>query len=96
LFLPLGLERGGGDDEHAPRLPEVVEQGAGGDGLDGFSEAHFIGEQGASVEGEVEHALALIGIERAEGDVLRVASRDDAGFVFAAQEAAFLGVAAGC
>ena len=47
LFLPLGLERGGGDDEDALRFSELVEQGAGGDGLDGLAEAHFIGEQGA-------------------------------------------------
>ena len=43
LFLPLGLERGGGDDEDALGFSQVMEQGAGGDGLDGFTEAHFVG-----------------------------------------------------
>ena len=51
LFLPLGLERGGGDDQAAAGFAEVVEQGAGGDGLDGFAETHLIGEQGALAKG---------------------------------------------
>ena len=73
----------------------MVEEGAGGDGLDGFAEAHFIGEQGALAEREVEHSLALVGVERVEGDVLRVAAGDDSGLVIAAEGDAFGGALAG-
>jgi len=64
--------------------------------LDGFAEAHFVGEKGALPEGKMEHTLALIGIEGAESDVFRVAAFDDAGFIIAAKEAAFFEVANGC
>jgi hypothetical protein len=95
LLLPLGLQGGGGDDEHAGGATEVVQEGAGGDGLDGFAEAHLVGEEGAFGEGEVEHALALVGEKWILGDVFGVAAVDDAGFVVAAEEAAFAGAAAG-
>ncbi len=85
LFLPLGLERGGGDDKDALGFSQMVEQGAGGDGLDGFSESHFVGKQRTFAESEVEHTFALIGIERVERDVLGVAAGDDAGLVIAAE-----------
>ena len=45
----------------------MMKQGAGGDGLDGLAETHFIGKQGAYGEGEMQHPLALIGVERAGG-----------------------------
>lgn len=95
LFLPLGLERGGGYDEHAGGAAEAVEEGAGGDGLDGLAEAHLVGEEGPFLEGEVEHALALVGKKRILRDVLRVAAGGDAGLVVAAEEDAFAGAAAG-
>jgi hypothetical protein len=63
--------------------------------LDGFAEAHFIGEQHAFTEGEVQHSLALIRVERAKRDVLRVAAFDHAGFVIATQGEAFPGATAG-
>lgn len=91
LLLPLGLERGGGDDEDAPRFAKVAEQGAGGDGLNGFAQPHFVGEQDAFAEGEVKHPLALVGVKRVEGDVLGVAAADDAGSVVAAEGTPFGG-----
>jgi hypothetical protein len=39
LLLPHRLERGGGDDEDALGFSQMVEQGAGGDGLDGLAKA---------------------------------------------------------
>ena len=33
----------------------------------------------------MEHSFALVGIERVEGDVFRVAAGDDSGFVIPAQ-----------
>ena len=69
LLFPLGFERGGRDDENAPGLAETMQQRAGGDGLDGFAEAHFVGEERALGEGEVQHAVALIGEERDLGFV---------------------------
>ena len=53
------------------RLAEPVQQRAGGDGLDGLAQAHFIGQQRAFGEGEVQHALALIRKERDLGFVRR-------------------------
>jgi hypothetical protein len=67
LLFPLGLERGGSDDDYAAGLAEAVEEGAGGDGLDRFAQTHFVGQQRAAVEGEMQHALALVRIERNEG-----------------------------
>ena len=48
-----------------------MEQRAGGDGLDRLAEAHFVGQQGAFGEGEVQHAFALVGKERRERLVRR-------------------------
>src|ERR1035438_810396 len=42
-----------------------MEQGTGGDGLDGLAQTHLIGQQRAFREGEVQHALTLV---RKEGD----------------------------
>lgn len=64
LFLPFRLERRRRDDEHASRLSEAVEEGARGNGLDRFAEAHLIGKQGAFAKGEMEHSFALIGKKR--------------------------------
>ena len=37
-----------------------MQQGTGGDGLDGFAQTHFIREQGAFRKGEMQHAFALV------------------------------------
>ena len=95
LVFPFAFEGGGGDDEDAFCFSEMMEEGAGGDGLDGFAETHFIGKQGALAECEVEHSLALVGVERVEGDVLGVPAGDDSGFVFATEGDAFGGALAG-
>ena len=61
-----------------------MEQGAGGDGLDGFAQTHFVGEKGSLLEGKVEHAFALIRIQGAEGYVFGMVSCDNPGFIIAA------------
>ena len=86
LFLPLGFQRGGGDDQHAPRLAEVVQERAGGDRLDGFSKAHLVGEKRPFLERQMQHAFALIREKRAVRDVLRMAAIRDPGLVGAAAE----------
>jgi hypothetical protein len=95
LLLPLGLQGGRGDDQYAASLAEAVKEGAGGDGLDGFAEAHLVGEQRAFGEGEVQHAFALIGEERQERLVRRVAAGGDGALVIAAAEDAVEGDLAG-
>ena len=95
LLLPLALERRGGDKEHATGVAEAVEQGAGGDGLGGLAEAHFVGEEGAFAEGEVEHPFALVGEEREQRLVGGVAANGDASLVIAAAVAALAFAAAG-
>ncbi len=64
LLLPFSLERGRRDHQHAVGLAEPMQQGAGGNGLDGLAQAHFIGQQRAFGEREVQHPLALIRKER--------------------------------
>ena len=56
--------------------------------------AHFVGEHGAAGEGEVEHAVALIGIERHEGDLGRFGAANDGLLVVAPEGDAFVGEAA--
>jgi hypothetical protein len=63
LLLPLPLERGWADDEHALDAAQAPEELAGGDGLDGLAEAHLVRQQGPLGEGQMEHALPLVGIE---------------------------------
>ena len=41
-----------------------MQERARGDGLDGFSEAHFVREQPALDERQVKHAFALVGVQR--------------------------------
>ena len=65
LLLPLGFQRSRRDHQHAVGLAKPAEQRAGGDSLDGFAQAHLVGQQCAFGESEVEHPLALI---REEGD----------------------------
>ena len=64
LLFPLGLERGRRDDERADRAADPPQKCARCDRLDRLAEAHLIGEERALREGEVEHALALVGEER--------------------------------
>jgi hypothetical protein len=63
LAEPLGLERGG-DDEQPPadaaRVPEGV---AGGDRLGRLPETHVVGEEEASAREEALDSLALVGVE---------------------------------
>ncbi len=69
LFFPFAFERGGGDDEDMAGLAHAVEQGAGGNALNGFAQTHFVGQQGAFRKSEVEHAFTLVGKERHGGFV---------------------------
>ena len=84
LLFPFRLERCRGNDQNALGFTEVVKQGAGGDGLNGFAQAHFVGEKGPLLECKVEHAFALIRIQGAEGYVFGVVSCDNPGFIIAA------------
>ena len=86
LFLPFRFERSRCDDEDAAGLAERVEERAGGDGLNGLAEAHFIGKEGSLAEGKVEHAFALVGKERMERDLLGMAAVADTDLVVAAGE----------
>ena len=86
LLLPLGLQRGGGDDQHAARLAEVVQERAGCDGLDGFPKAHLVGEERPLLEGQMQHAFSLIGKKRAVRDMLRMRAVRHPGLVGAAAE----------
>ncbi len=89
LILPFAFQRCRRDDEHAFCFSEMVEQGAGGNGLDGFAQTHFVGEEGALAEGEVEHPLALVRVERVKCDVFWVLTCNDSAFVVAAEGGAF-------
>ena len=75
-------------------LAHAVEQGAGGDGLDGFAQTHFVGQQAAFGKGEVKHAFALVGKEGHGGFLYGPFAALHLEFVFAAQLPAFDGVAA--
>ena len=71
LLLPFGLERGRRDDQHAGSLAEPVQQRAGGDGLDGLAQPHLVGQQRALGEGQVQHAFALVWVQRHQGFMRR-------------------------
>ena len=94
LLLPFGLQRGGRDDQHAVGLAEPVQQGAGGNGLDGLAQPHFIGQQRAFGEGEVQHPLTLIRKERDLGLVRRPFAALHLQLVIAPELLAFLCAAA--
>ena len=76
------------------RLAEAAEQGASGNGLDGLAQAHFVGQQRALGEGQVEHAFTLVREERDVGLVQRPVAALDFEFVLAPEPLAFLGAAA--
>ena len=59
-------------------------------GVEGVADVHFLEE----ALDEEEHAVALIGIERHEGDLGRFGAADDGLFVFAPEGDACFGVAA--
>ena len=85
LILPLALERRGRDDKHARRAPKTFQQRARGDGLDGFAKTHFVGEQRAFGEGQMQHALALIRKQRHARLVRRPFACVNFQLIFAAQ-----------
>jgi hypothetical protein len=62
-----------------------MNQRAGRDGLNGLAEPHFVGEQGAFIEREMEHSLALIGKKRDEGFLRWMQSRLDTQFIIMPQ-----------
>ena len=62
-----------------------MEQRAGGDGLDGLAQAHFVRQQGAFVESEVQHSLTLVRKKRHEGFLCRPFTTLDFLLVFAPQ-----------
>ena len=64
LLFPLGFERGGRDYEGSAGLAEAVQQRTSGDGLDRFAEAHFVRQQRAFAEGQMQHAFALVREQR--------------------------------
>ena len=76
-----------------PGLAEAVEQGAGGDGLNGLAQAHFVGEEGAFGKGQMEHAFPLVREERHGGFVGRPFAALDAEFVRAPEALALGGTA---
>jgi hypothetical protein len=72
-----------------------MEKGAGGNGLNGFAQPHFVGQEGPLAKGKVEHAFALVGKERGKGDVLGMATLVHASLIVAPQQDAFFGAPAG-
>ena len=64
LLLPLVLERGGRDDQHALDAGGAGEDLDGGDGLDRLAQAHVVGDQAAAGLGGEQRPFALIRIER--------------------------------
>ena len=64
LLLPLRLQRRRGDHQHPVRPAQTAQQRAGGDGLDGLPQPHFISQQRPFGERQVQHALALIRKQR--------------------------------
>ena len=61
LVLPFGLEGRRQDNQDAPYSSQSAEQFAGGDRLHRFAQSHLVGQQGALAEGQMKHAVALIG-----------------------------------
>ena len=90
LLLPLRLERRGRNHEHATGLAEPMQQRARGDGLNGLAQAHFVRQQRAFGEGQVQHAFALIREQRHRGLVRGPFAALHAQFVIAPQFFAFL------
>jgi hypothetical protein len=68
------------------RFAEAMEEGASGDRLNGFPQAHLIGEEGALGEREVEHPFALVREEWQECLMCGMAAGGDTGFVIAAAD----------
>ena len=64
LLLPLRLEGGRADDEHATRARMLNQQLGGSDGLNRFAESHLIAEQRTTDVGREPCALRLIVVER--------------------------------
>ena len=62
-LLPLVLERGGRDDQHAFDAGRAGEDFRGGDGLDRLAQAHVVGDQAAARLGREQRPFALIRIE---------------------------------
>ncbi len=69
-----------------------MEESGGGDALDGFAQAHFVGDHGSFFEGQVEHAFLLVWVEREEGLVGRVLASVDLLLVVALELEALGGV----
>src|SRR3989442_1566866 len=63
LAEPLGLERGGDDQQAAADAPRVPERVAGGDRLRGLAEAHVVGEEKPPTGKEPLDAVTLIRVE---------------------------------
>ncbi len=63
FIAPLGFEGGWADDEDAADASVAGEELGDADALDGFAEAHFIGENGAAFSGGEGDAVHLIGQE---------------------------------
>ena len=64
LALPLVLERGRADDQHALDAEVPGHDLRGGDGLDGLAQAHLVADQAAAGAGGEQRALALVVVER--------------------------------
>ncbi len=71
LLLPFGLERRRRDHQRALGLAQPLQEGARGDGLNGLAEAHFVGQQSALGEGQVQHPFSLVREKRHLGLVRR-------------------------
>ena len=63
LAEPLGLERGGDDEQPTPDAARVPERVAGGDGLRGLPEAHVVGEEEPPAREEPLDGLSLVRVE---------------------------------
>ena len=79
LLLPLALQRRGTHHQHTRDAVEPAQQLHRGDRLDGLAQSHVVGKQRALAEGEVQHALALVGQQRMMQHVDRLPPRGDLG-----------------
>ena len=64
LLLPLRLKRRGRDHQNAPHPHDLAHHRCGGNRLNGFTKSHFIGEHCPPFEGQMQHPVELIAIER--------------------------------
>ena len=64
LLFPFRFQRSRSDDQDTGGLAQAKQKSASGDGLNGFPQAHFVGQQRPFREGQVEHPLALVRKER--------------------------------